>query len=237
MSDAQEQQSGVKQRRVVGIVQARMGASRLPNKMLLHLHGHAVVSWVQQRCLRAKQLDKLVFAIPDTVGDDVLAAFVERSGTTVVRGSEQDVLGRCYKAARQMEATHVVRICADNPFISPREIDRLVMRFFDTPCDYLYNHIPKGNRYADGLGAEMTSMETLSLIHRRARLQQEREHLFNHIWNNPGQFRIATFDPDLPELARPDLKLDLDTMEDYRNLLKRPLSIEMEASEIVEKFG
>ena len=81
---------------VTAIIQARMGASRLPNKMLLHLHGYPVVEWVYRRISQAKKVDRILFALPDTAQDDVLAGFLESIGAEVYRGSETDLVDRYY---------------------------------------------------------------------------------------------------------------------------------------------
>jgi len=214
------------------IIQARMGASRLPNKMLLYLHGYPVVEWVYHRVKEAVCLDQIVFAIPNTVQDDVLAWYLESIGVDVFRGSETDLVDRFYQTAKQYQSRNVIRICADNPLICASEIDRLADFYNDNPCDYAYNHIPKNNRYPDGLGAEICSMNLLHEIHSKASQQEHREHLFNYIWDNSTKYQIRTINPP-SELAYPKLKLDLDTLDDYRDLLEKPYHITMNASEIV----
>jgi spore coat polysaccharide biosynthesis protein SpsF len=227
----------INNRRIVAVVQARMGSSRLPNKMMLHLHGYPVVEWIFRRVGAARLVDSCVFAIPDTARDDVLQLYLEGIGAKVFRGSEHDVVGRFHQAALLHGATHVVRVCADNPLICPQEIDNLISCYFDKECDYVYNHIPRNNRYPDGLGAEMVSANLLELIQREASSQAQREHVFNYLWDNSERFSIGTFDPLDQALARPELKLDLDTYEDYRKLLSRKIEIDMDAREIVTIFG
>jgi spore coat polysaccharide biosynthesis protein SpsF len=226
-----------RERRVLAIVQARMGASRLPNKMMLHLHGYPVVEWIFRRVARARLLDGCVFAIPDTPQDDVLHHYLERIGAVVFRGSETDVVGRFYQAALLHGAMHIVRVCADNPLICPEEIDNLITFYGNKGCDYAYNHIPRNNTYPDGLGAEMVSFPLLEMIQREASAPGHREHVFNYLWDNSGRFVMATFDPPDAAIAHPELKLDLDTYDDYTKLLSAELRIEMTAREIVTLFG
>ena len=90
----------------------------------------------------------------------------------------------------------------------------------DTLCDslYVYNHIPKNNLYPDGLGAEMISYGLLEDLAARAVIPAHREHCFSFIWDNPSMFSIHTFDPEGPSLRRPDIKLDIDTRQDYEKL-------------------
>ena len=217
---------------VVAIIQARMGASRLPNKMLLHLHGYPIVEWVYRRASKARKIDRIIFALPDAPQDDLLAWYLESIGAEVYRGSETDLVDRYYKAAKKTKAKYVVRICADNPLICASEIDRLIDYFEQRSCDYAYNHIPKNNRYPDGLGAEVCRMETLEKIHAETRKPEYREHLFNYIWDNQTKYTIKTFDPP-EDLAHPDLKLDIDTQEDYKNLLEKHYRIDMSAQQVV----
>ncbi|GAB6041615.1 cytidylyltransferase domain-containing protein [Endothiovibrio diazotrophicus] len=218
---------------VVAVVQARMGSSRLPNKMMLWLHGLPVVEWVWRRVSAARRVDRVVFALPDRAADDLLAAHLERCGATTFRGSEADVLGRYHGAATAFGAATVVRICADNPLICGSEIDRLVELFEGGDYDYAYNHIPRGNRYPDGLGAEIASMAVLDRLHREATAPEHREHVFNRLWADAGRFRIGTCDPSDAALAHPELKLDLDTIDDYARLLRLEVRPESTAHEVV----
>lgn len=218
---------------VVAVIQARMGSSRLPNKMMLWLHGMPVVEWVWRRVAMAKQIKRVVFAIPDTSGDQVLADYLVSIGAAVFRGSETDVLRRMTEAARKEGAEVVIRVCADNPLVCGSEIDHLIEFYKREGGDYSYNHIPRGNTYPDGLGAEIISMALLEKINNSATSPNQREHVFNYVWDHPEQFRISTFNPPDDALAHPELKLDLDTMADYAALLKLNIHIEMSAREVV----
>jgi spore coat polysaccharide biosynthesis protein SpsF len=210
-----------------------MGSSRLPNKMLLHLHGYPICEWVFRRVQQAKKINQVVFALPNTKNDDALAWYLQSIGANLFRGSEMDLVERYYQAAKQIGADRIVRICADNPLICATEIDRLVDFFEHESCDYAYNHIPKENGYPDGLGAEICSIQLLEEIQLKANSPENREHLFNTIWDNRVDYNIKTFDP-VKEIAHPELKLDLDTTDDYQQLLEKPYRIDMSAIEIVQ---
>jgi len=218
---------------VVAVVQARMDASRLCNKMMLWLHGLPVIEWVFRRVTMAREVERVVFALPETDTNDVLAEHLSGIGAIVFRGSETDVLGRCCKAARFHEAGTVVRICADNPFVAASEIDRLIGFFREGDLDYAYNHIPRYNRYPDGLGAEIAKFSVLDRLEQEAHEPAHREHMFNYIWENQNAFRIGTCDPLDEALAHPDLRLDLDTLEDYAWLLRLPVHPDMTAQQVV----
>ncbi len=218
---------------ITAIIQARVGSSRLSQKMLRELHGYRLIEWVLYRVKQARLVDNFILAIPDTPENDCLVPIGESYGFRVARGDEQDVLGRFHAAASMVGQGLILRICADNPVVAPTEIDRLIEFFNQTNCDYAYNHIPRDNLYPDGLGAEIVKFETLAKLHREALLPQQREHLFNYIWDHPAEFRIATFHPDDERIRHPELKLDIDTMDDYNWFKKLPLHRTMSPLEIV----
>lgn len=223
--------------RIVALIQARMGSTRLPCKMMLQLCGHPLIDWVVMRVKRAVLLDQMVVATSVNPENDVLERHLAARGVPVFRGPEEDVLERFRQAAEKHGATHVVRVCADNPLIWGEEIDHLVRFYQETGCDYAYNHIPRNNKYPDGLGAEIISRELLETLAREATLPAHREHCLSFIWDNPQRFSIRTFDPPDPRLHRPDVKLDVDTAEDYRRLALMTLTLDMNPVEIISLFG
>ena len=220
--------------KTVIVIQTRLGSSRLPCKALLSLRGLPVIDWVTRRCGRSRLADAVVAAVPDTRMDDVLADHLERQGAHVHRGPEQDVLARMIDAARALDAATVVRVCADNPLICGEEIDNLSDFYRRVPCDYAYNHIPRGNSYPDGLGAEIVSRALLERLDEAAVLPAHREHCLSYITDNPDRFVIRTFDPPDKALRHPELKLDMDTAEDFVRLSLLPVQPDMSAVEIVE---
>lgn len=220
--------------KTVIVIQARLGSSRLPCKALLNLRGLPVIDWVTGRCRQSRLADAVVAAVPDTRMDDVLADHLARQGVAVHRGPEQDVLARMIGAARALRADAVIRVCADNPLICGEEIDNLIAFYRHAACDYAYNHIPRGNLYPDGLGAEMVSFSLLETLGEQARLPAHREHCLSYITDNPDRFTIRTFDPPDPALRRPELKLDMDTAEDFVKLSLLPVRPDMSSREIVE---
>ena len=224
---------------VLALVQARMGSTRLPGKALRLLNGQAIVDWVVQRVGYATLVDTLVVAVPDTGGDAPLAAHLQARGTAVFRGPENDVLARFVQAGAGAGAgpeTLVIRICADNPFIWGGEIDALVRHFRQTPCDYAYNHIPRGNAYPDGLGAEILRYDLLCRLDKEAVLPAHREHCLSCIWDNASRFRISTFDPADPALHRPDVKLDIDTEADFIAMERLGATPDLPPAEILRLY-
>jgi len=111
-----------------------------------------------------------------------------------------------------------VRVCGDNPFVNGVEIDRLIAFFAGHDLDYAYNHVPgQGNGYPDGLGAEITTLALLELAAAERADPQDHEHVTRYLVQRPQRFRQATF-PAPPDLALPQVKLDIDTPDDYRRM-------------------
>jgi len=220
---------------IIVVIQARAGSTRLKDKMLLNLHGYPIIEWVFTRVSDSKLINGLIVSIPDTSENDALAAFIEEKQISIFRGDESHVLKRVYLAAKKECATHIVRVCADNPLIDPEAIDDLISFYFkNQPCDYAYNHIPKNNRYPDGLGAEIVSMDILEGLLKNANTVAHKEHMFNYIWDHSKDFNIQTFDPPNELIAEPSIKLDVDTMEDYKYLNSLPIDVSMNSIDLVE---
>ena len=222
--------------KIVGIIQARLGSTRLPCKIMLSLHGHPIIEWVVRRVKKSQRLNEVIVAIPDTKENDILAKYLLTLDVLVHRGSETDVLKRFCEAAALAKATHILRICADNPLISGKEIDNLIEFYQQNACDYAYNHIPKNNTYPDGLGAEIVSSSLLNKLHRLAEKPEHRGHCISYLTDNPDKFTIKTFDPPNPGLACPELKLDVDTFEDYTYLASRDFDIQTTIEDLIKIF-
>lgn len=222
--------------RVVALIQARMGSSRFPGKMLAELGGIPVIEWVLRRASRARLLDDVVLATTDLSRDDVLAAVAKRVGLGVFRGSETDVLGRFAAASKEFRAEAIVRVCADNPFIDPAEIDRLIEHFHGHGGDYACNHQQRlGNRYADGFGAEIISARALRGLDETASDPRDREHVTRAVWLNEVRYGVSAV-PAPPSLAFPELRFDVDVpadLEYLRSLVTMGVTRESSAAEIV----
>lgn len=223
--------------RTIGIVQARMGSTRLPYKMMLSLHGMPIIEWVLKRSSKSKLLSDLIVAVPDTNENDILANYITNLGFSVYRGSENNVLNRFYEAAKIKNADHIVRICADNPLIDGGEIDNLIIFYQDNRCDYAYNHIPKNNLYSDGFGAEIISFNLLQNLNANAKEDRHKEHCLSYITDNQNDFIIKTFNPKDTKLYRPDLRFDIDTYEDYYKLSMKHYDVNITTRELIELFG
>lgn len=195
-----------------------MGSSRFPGKMLRPLGSMPILSWVIQRVKRAQTLHAVVVATTTAQVDDPIAQLSANLGVYVFRGSESDVLGRFTAAAALYEASAVVRVCADNPFVDPGEIDRLVSSFIEQDADYSFNHQDRlGSKYADGFGAEVMRRGVLDQLSRVAKSPAHREHVTAALHDGTMACRMLAITPPAA-LEHPELRFDVDTPEDLERL-------------------
>ena len=115
--------------KTVVIIQARMGSTRLPGKVLMNIAGRSMLTWVVSRTRRATTIDEVVVATTDSQADDAIVAECAVLGVPVFRGSEDDVLDRYHRTAEAFDADTVVRITSDCPLIDPEVIDRVVAAY------------------------------------------------------------------------------------------------------------
>ncbi|MCW5874853.1 MAG: glycosyltransferase family protein [Anaerolineales bacterium] len=199
--------------KVVAIVQARMGSSRLPGKVLADLNGQPVLAWVLRRTQRATGIHQVAVAAPTGELDDPLAAYCAEQGIPCVRGSLHDVLDRYMQTARQTEADVIVRITADCPFIDPGLLSEYVQKFInaDPPLDFAANRLPQGRTIPIGLDVELCMRAALETAWREAQEPNQREHVMPFFYEHPERFRIAEF---TQQPAYGDLRWTVDTPED-----------------------
>ena len=178
----------------VALIQARMGSSRFPGKVLADLSGRPMLWHVVKRVRQARNVDKVVIATTNEAADDPIAQFCAQEGIDCFRGSEQDVLDRFYRAAKASGADVVIRITADCPLIDAEVIDRVIARFELGDCDYACNVIRY--TYPDGLDTEVFSFQALERAWREAGKPSEREHVTPYL--RTGKFRTANVESEAP---------------------------------------
>src|SRR4051794_21708749 len=122
--------------RKVAIIQARMGSTRLPGKVLMRIGGRPLLAYLVERISRARMLDGIIVATTTNPRDNAIIEECERRGIPNFRGSESDVLGRYICAARACQADIIVRVTADNPFTDPNSIDRVLEALAARNADY-----------------------------------------------------------------------------------------------------
>ena len=199
--------------KIVAIVQARMGSSRLPGKVLSQIGDETAICLLLGRLSRSTMINEIVLATTTLAEDDVLVDAVSNSKVGIFRGDERDVLDRYVNAARTFEADIVVRITGDCPFVDSVLVDKILKTFVDQKdLDYLCNNYPP--TYPDGLDIECIRINALERCARDAHLKDHREHV-TMMLRYSDAFKWATY-KNKQDYSH--LRLTLDEPEDL-NLL------------------
>jgi len=179
-------------KKIVGLIQARMGSSRLPEKIFKELNGKKLLGIQLDRLKKSEKLDIFGVITTGSPKDDPIVDFCKENSIDCYRGSEKDVLDRYYQAACKFEADVVVRLCSDCPLIDPYLVDEMIEEFLNYPggTDYLSNTEPLPTTYPDGMDVTIISFDALSKAWRQADKISEREHVTFYFYNNPDQFKV-----------------------------------------------
>jgi spore coat polysaccharide biosynthesis protein SpsF (cytidylyltransferase family) len=199
---------------VTCIVQARMGSTRLPGKVLADLAGRPMLALLLAR-LATAAVDHLVVATTDTPIDDAVVDVARAQGADIVRGPEDDVLARFALALDRFPADTVVRITGDCPLADPALVDTAVATREASGADYVSNTLVR--TYPDGLDVEVIDAGTLRAAAREAVDAVEREHVTPFVYRRPERFALRSFrHPEMHGARRwtVDTRADLDFVRD-----------------------
>ena len=161
--------------KVLAIVQARMGSSRLPNKVMKQLGGKPAIEVLFSRLNKSKKIDHIILATSDLQRDDILAEHIASIGFDVFRGSEKNVLNRFFEASKLYDVELIVRITGDCPIIEASMIDEMLNIFKNSSAEYISNIDPP--TFPDGLDVEIFTKSSLELVHDLATSEFDREHV------------------------------------------------------------
>lgn len=206
--------------KTVAIIQARLGSTRLPGKILLPLGTRSVLGQVIFRIQACAKIDEVVIATTDLPADDKVVAEAQRWNAKVFRGSETDVLARHYFAAKEHNADTIVRVTSDCPLIDPAVLDEMLTYFFAsqksaTPLDFLANSLVK--TFQHGLDAEIFTFAALERAFREARTERDREHASPYMRNPQNNFRAENFKSETDVSQH---RWTIDTPADYELVAK-----------------
>jgi spore coat polysaccharide biosynthesis protein SpsF len=204
--------------KTVAIIQARMGSTRLPGKVLMDIAGEPMLARVVKRVQRAAMLDEMVIATTREAADQAIADFCAAQGWRCFRGSCDDVLDRYYHAAQECDAAVVVRLTADCPLLDPVLMDRVVTAFHRgrPALDYASNVLPP-RTFPRGLDTEVFSFGALAQAWRDDGDAAWREHVTPFLYRHPERFRLHRI---AAEADYSHLRWTVDTKED-RELIVR----------------
>lgn len=207
-----------KQKKISAIIQARMGSSRLPGKVLMTICGKPVLQHIIERLKFCKLINEVILAIPNTKENDILEKFALKNNVAYYRGSENEVLERVYMAAKENNCDVIVGITADNPLIDPEIIDLAVKKHLKSGADYSCTEYPS-KFLPVGLGAELFNFNAIKTACKNAKEAYNREHVTSYFYENPDVFKLNSV--TLPyNLKNPALRLTLDTKEDLELITK-----------------
>ena len=194
------------------IVQARMTSTRLPGKVLLPIAGRPMLAYQLERLHRVRQAARTVVATTTNAVDDAIVSVAAALGVACTRGPEFDVLARYAQAARETQASVVVRATADCPLLDPTLIDDAICTFLREPGRYDYVSNMLEPSYPYGMAVEVFSAAALAAADAEATEEAEREHVTPFIYWRPKRFKIGSL------TMRPDLSSNrwtVDTKEDF----------------------
>ena len=202
------------------IIQARTGSTRLPGKMIQEFHNG--LSLLEVILIPIKEISEkldlpFIVATSDDSKDDDLAKLVSENGVKLFRGSENDVLKRFIGAAELYDLDKIIRICGDNPFIQISELERLIENFGNSTVDYMSFKVDGDPSILTHFGfwTEGVSIEALRKVFRQTSEVFYHEHVTNFIYNNPDSYKIEWLPTDEIFEGRKDIRLTIDTIEDF----------------------
>ena len=193
-------------------MQAHMGSTRLPGKVMLPLAGGHPVLWHDvMRVRMAKRIEQVIVATSDLPADDVIADFCKKEGFECFRGSDEDVVSRYYECAKKYGVDTVVRVTSDCPLIDPGIIDMTVDAFAAGTYEYISTSFPGPRELTIGLDVEAFSFAALERANKETQDDFDRSH---GIWEREGKFNVAPKVKVPAEFLRP-YRVTLDYPEDY----------------------
>lgn len=197
--------------KVIIIIQARMGATRLYGKPLKEILGKPILYYVVNRCKQAALAHDVVVATTTHKRDDQIVNWCKKEHVPYARGSEEDVLSRYLLAAKKYQADVIVRVTADNPLIEPQIIDSIISSYLNYHWDYGSNTLKR--TYPRGLDVEVFSFKALQTAAECAKEPSEKEHVTPYFYRHPEKFRLGNVAHTKDYSA---YRFTVDTEEDFQ---------------------
>lgn len=196
---------------MVGIIQARMGSTRLPKKVLRKIMDKTLIEWIKYRLSFCNEINQIVLATANTPENDPLENLARSIGLEYYRGSEKDLVSRLFEAAKKFNADAVVRITGDCPLVDPTIIDKLVSEYRKKPeLDYVCNVLPP--TFPDGMDVEVISLAALKRLNNEVADPLYREWITTTLMENPDKYKVLNI-PYRNNLSY--LRLTVDYPEDF----------------------
>lgn len=208
-----------KKLRVVVLVQARMGSTRLPGKVLKEVMERQLLQYLIERLRALELVDEIVIATTTNSEDQQIVDFCHIEQMPLFRGSSENVLERFYLAAKTFKADVVVRITADCPLIDPKLVDQVIKYYLENYPKYDYVSNSHVRSFPIGMDTEVFSFKVLEEAFQESSLPEELEHVTPFIYRRPNRYHsgLITHEPNLSHF-----RLTVDTEEDF-DLISRLL--------------
>lgn len=201
------------------IIQARMGSTRMPGKVLLPFAGNkTILEIITERLLASSFQLPVCIATSVSPNDDAIAAFAKNAGVLSFRGSEDDVLDRFTGAAKENNFRQIIRVCADNPFLDTELLDELIRFSLENPADYASYEVAENLPAIRSHWGVFTEMVSLDSLEKAAALTNEKfyhEHVTNYIYGHPEIFRCAWKKAPEEVYGKTGIRFTIDTPEDF----------------------
>ncbi len=205
----------MKKGKIVCTIEARYASSRLPGKTLLKICGKPTLELIIERLKKSKYIDEIVVAT--TVNSDCqpIEDLAKKLGVGYFRGSEEDVLDRVLKAAKQYKADIIVELTGDETLIDPKVVDETIKYYLESNFDYVSNE--RVRRYPRGLDTKVFATSVLDEVSRLTNDAADHEHVSLYIYEHPERYSLGSVEAP-EELNHPEWRWTLDTKDDFEFL-------------------
>lgn len=201
--------------KVIAIIQARMGSTRLPGKILKEVLGRPLLQYQIERIKKVKSIDQIIVATTMKEEDNQIVDFCKEQPILYYRGSEEDVLERYYQTALQFNGDIIVRLTSDCPIIDPNIIENVINYYKQQDFDYVSNTLER--TFPRGMDTEVFSFEVLKKAFIEADGLHFREHVTPYLYLNPNIFKLGSIESDINNSR---YRLTVDTTEDFTLIQK-----------------
>ena len=200
--------SNKNKKNILAVIQARMGSSRLPNKVMKEVDDKPLIGYLIERLLLTKQIDKIILATSKNQENDPLVEYVQSLGIAVFRGDENNVLSRFHQVANFYEATDILRITGDSPLLDPFICDNLIDHYLENKVDYAY----LSERFCEGVDCEIFSANALRKLANFSLKPSHYEHVTLYMYQNPDLFNISFLENETNDAK---YRFTVDNEEDF----------------------
>jgi len=227
-------------KKVGAIVQARMGSTRLPGKVLKNLSkNYSVLGLLIERLKISKELDKIIIATTSNENNKAIIEEVKKYNVDWYIGDEENVLKRYYDAAKKYKLNIIIRITSDCPFVDPKILDDMIKFYKLNSYDYIRN-VDETTNFSRGFEIEIFNFEALEKAFKNAKSKPEKEHVTYYLYTHPEEFSVFSYNiEDLEKFD--DLRLTIDEKDDLemcrevcKNLFENSKSIDFSIYDILD---